>query len=117
MTAAHLSSASVFESESFRSFVGAALEVGCPILTVAPTDYGGNLLCRGSVYSLPLAWWCPETCGCASSGNAERDRFCFGHDYCPMHVPETDTTAAWEFIRKYDVLRVLMNPEVIPYSL
>ncbi|CAE7763722.1 NLRC3 [Symbiodinium sp. CCMP2456] len=117
MSAAHLNSAMLYESAMLRSLVGAAMEVGCPVLTVAPTDFAGNLLCRGTVYSLPLAWWCPETCGCASSGNAERDRFCFGYDYCPMHVLETDTTAAWEFIRKYDVLRVLMNPEVIPYSL
>ncbi|CAE7791016.1 NLRC3 [Symbiodinium sp. CCMP2592] len=117
MSAAHLNSAVAYESESFRSLVGAAMEVGCPILTVAPTDYGGNLVCRGTIYNLPLAWWCPETCGCASSGNAERDRFCFGYDYCPMHVLETDTNAAWEFIRKYDILKILMNPELIPYSL
>ena len=74
---------------------------------------GGGLACRGSPFSLPLAWFCPETCGCKQSGNAERDHFCFGYDYCPMHVRPNETTEAWQLIQRYDLLKTFMNPALL----
>ncbi|CAK9100246.1 Protein NLRC3 [Durusdinium trenchii] len=90
-----------------------AKAVGCPVIATQPQDLMGSLVCRGSSRYLPLAWFCPETCGCSASGNLERDHFCFAYDYCPMHVMPNETEQAWQLIRKYDLLRTLMNPELL----
>ena len=104
------------QHQEIVEFAAWASYVGCPALRVQPVDFSGNLACRGSSKYLPLAWFCPETCGCASSGNTERDHFCFAYDYCPMHVLPNEIDKAWRLIRKYDLLKTLMNPQLLSYD-
>ncbi|CAK9063988.1 unnamed protein product [Durusdinium trenchii] len=99
--------------QSYLEFINWAKVAGCPVIATQPQDLMGSLACRGSSRYLPLAWFCPETCGCSASGNLERDHFCFAYDYCPMHVLPNETEQAWQLIRKYDLLRTLMNPELL----
>ena len=64
-------------------------EIGCAALDHTNTgsyfDLTGTPYCQGEPGLFrPLAWLCPESCGCSSSGDPERDEFCFGYDHCPF---------------------------------
>ncbi|CAJ1396027.1 unnamed protein product [Effrenium voratum] len=104
------------QQQSVVEFAAWAREVGCPAIAYQPVDLMGNLACRGSSKYLPLAWFCPQTCGCATSRNTERDYFCFAYDYCPMHVLPDEEPAAWQLILKHDLLETLMNPDLLSYQ-
>ena len=83
--------------------------VGCPALLLNPVDAFNIEWCRGNpALFRPLAWFCPETCGCSSSGNLERDRFCFAYDHCPVHVEANDTAEFWAMSAKYDFTKVMV---------
>ncbi|CAE7697022.1 VPS11 [Symbiodinium sp. CCMP2592] len=95
--------------ELFIGWVNWAKVAGCPALLANPVDVFNIEWCRGNpALFRPLAWFCPETCGCSSSGNLERDRFCFGYDHCPVHVAPNDTVAFWGMAGKYDFTKILV---------
>lgn len=100
-----------YASQSTVDVVTWAYHVGCPALRLFSADHMGNLFCRGSSWYTPLAWLCPETCGCSGSGNLERDEVCFGYDYCP--VTHQSSEQLWSVIRKYDLLKTLMDPDLL----
>ena len=43
----------------------------------------------------------------------ERDHFCYAYDHCPMHVLPNETDAFWLLVRKYDLLKPLLNPQLL----
>eukprot|EP00913_Durusdinium_trenchii_P031138 g29157.t1 len=80
-------------------------------------DLSNTEWCRGhpGLYR-PLAWLCPKTCGCNTTGNAERDNICFGYDYCPVSViNEPNTYQARENIKSY--LRLLGKQSLVPHTM
>ncbi|CAL1149673.1 unnamed protein product [Cladocopium goreaui] len=90
---------------------------GCPELRTYD-DVSNTEWCRGypGLYR-PLAWICPETCGCKSSGDADRDKFCFGHDYCPFTVPENVTHSdAQAYLRRIDRFRIFLHTPMIQFG-
>lgn len=90
---------------------------GCPELRTYD-DVSNTAWCRGypGLYR-PLAWICPETCGCKSSGDADRDKFCFGHDYCPFTVPENVTHSdAQAYLRRIDRFRIFLHTPMIQFG-
>ena len=99
--------------QSLIDWVTFARNVGCIALQSLPMDMNGNEWCRGGEKYRPLAWFCPETCGCARSGNTERDHFCYAYDHCPVHVLPNETDAFWSVARKYDLLKPLVNPKLL----
>ena len=133
--------------QSLVDWVAYARDAGCVALQWLPLDMQGNMWCRGGEKYRSLAWFCPETCGCAVSGNTEtgsllksvllflciygyirtnriilnaipimvqeRDHFCYAYDHCPMHVLPNETDAFWLLVRKYDLLKPLLNPQLL----
>ena len=109
----HVTSVPYYQDQATINIVTWAYHVGCPALDVFRADHMGNLFCRGSSWYTPLAWLCPQTCGCSRSGNLERDNVCFGYDYCPVTQMNQTEEQVWSVIMKYDLLRTLMDPDLL----
>lgn len=74
--------------------------------------------CRGhpGLYR-PMAWICPETCGCKSSDDPERNSWCFGKDYCPFTIPENKTPyEADAYLRRIDRYRLFLHAPQIQWG-
>jgi len=74
--------------------------------------------CRGhpGLYR-PMAWLCPETCGCKSSDDAQRNSFCFGRDFCPFTIPANVTPfEADDYLRKIDKYRLFIHAPQIQFG-
>ncbi|CAK9020903.1 Uncharacterized protein SCF082_LOCUS15102, partial [Durusdinium trenchii] len=54
--------------QSLVDWVAYARDAGCVALQWLPLDMQGNMWCRGGEKYRSLAWFCPETCGCAAFG-------------------------------------------------
>mmetsp|Transcript_37074 Transcript_37074/g.66014 ORF Transcript_37074/g.66014 Transcript_37074/m.66014 type:complete len:464 (+) Transcript_37074:190-1581(+) len=93
-----------------RSWMGKKIDGCSTLLPEMYSDLTNKIWCRGDpgLYR-PLAWLCPQSCGCNTSGYADRDKYCWGYDYCPGFVPEGEDEEFKQVAMRYDAWDDILN--------